>query len=40
MYNAPIFQIPPVNERNKIIADTVFNAVRSGVQMWQVNMSD
>ena len=38
MYDAPMFQIPPMSERNKVIADAVFQAVSSGVKMWQVNL--
>lgn len=38
MYDAPQFQIPPMSERNEIIASTVFQAVDSGVRIWQVNL--
>lgn len=38
MYDAPQFQIPPMSERNKIIADAVFQAVDSGVKILQMNL--
>ena len=38
MYDAPTFQVPPASERNKIIADAVFQAVKAGIKMWQVNL--
>lgn len=38
MYDAPQFQIPPMSERNKIIADAVFLAVDSGVKILQMNL--
>lgn len=38
MYDAPTYQVPPASERNKIIADAVFQAISAGVKIWQVNL--
>jgi sugar fermentation stimulation protein A len=39
LYDAPMFKPPKPTEKNKIIQDTVISSAKSGVKMWQINMS-
>jgi sugar fermentation stimulation protein A len=38
LFDAPLFKIPKVTERNEVIFKAVLNAVKSGLKMWQLNM--
>jgi sugar fermentation stimulation protein A len=38
IYDAPVFQAPKPNKKNETIRNAVYKSLRSGVQMWQLNM--
>jgi sugar fermentation stimulation protein A len=39
LYDAPKFLVPKPTPKNKIIRDIVWEAVKSGVRMWQINLN-